>query len=324
MNAITFNKIGEPNNVLEIRNLPIPEPDENEVRVKVLASPINPADLLFINGKYRIKPEFSQIAGLEGIGIIEKVGKNLSLPINALVSFRHKNIWADYAIVPFEKLTILPDNFPIEKGSQFSLNPITAYALLEQSNLKKDDWLLLTAGNSAISKIIIQLAKLKNIRTIAVIRSNEEFDQLKALGATKVLNAQSETNIERILEITEKAGVNCVLDAVGGDLITALIKTIATNGQLISYGLLSNENVSFHNATIIFKNLSIKGFGIDNWLGNIGMEKRKVAYDFLIEILAKPEFKMPISAKFPFKHFNRAIEQYQSNNNQGKILLTPD
>ena len=156
MKAIIFDKTGKANDVLKLEEIPISEPNDNEVRIKILASTINPADMLFIEGKYRMQPSFPQTAGLEGIAIIDKTGRNIQLPENTLVAFRHKNIWAEYAVMPEEKIVILPQNFPIDKGSQFSLNPITAYALLEQANIKESDWLLLTAGNSAISKIIIQ------------------------------------------------------------------------------------------------------------------------------------------------------------------------
>jgi NADPH:quinone reductase-like Zn-dependent oxidoreductase len=87
---------------------------------------------------------------------------------------------------------------------------------------------------------------------------------------------------QKILEITKDKGVNCILDAVGGQLISELLKSIATNGQLITYGLLSAQNVEYHNATIIFKNIIIKGFGIDAWLANISLDKKTTIIDFLI------------------------------------------
>jgi NADPH:quinone reductase-like Zn-dependent oxidoreductase len=139
MKAVVFKNSGDPIKVLEIQEMPLPEPKDNEVRVKIIASPINPADFLFIKVLYRIKPKFTQVAGLEGVGIIEKVGKNVSLELNTLIAFRHRNVWAEYAIIPIEKITPLPADFPIEKASQFSSNPMTAFALIEESSVKSNE-----------------------------------------------------------------------------------------------------------------------------------------------------------------------------------------
>lgn len=321
MISIVFKTTGNPLDVLELMELPMPEPSENEVRVKVLASPINPADILFIQGQYRIKPTLPQTAGLEGAGIIDKVGSNVSLPVNTLIAFRHKNVWAEYAVIPVEKTTVLPSDFPLEKACQFSLNPITAHALLEESTAQADEWLLLTAGNSAIAKIIIQLAKARGIHTIAVVRNMHDKEELKALGATKIVVHNADTVQSDIKVITGPAGVKCILDAVGGQLITELIPTISAGGQLLSYGLMSKDNVSYHNSSIIFKNITIKGFGIDHWLNRMGAEKQQLTYQSLIKTLADPAFKLPVAAKFSFEDFKKAFALNASPKKSGKIIF---
>ena len=323
MKAIVFDHPGDFDKVLSLKEVPVPEPGENEVRIKVLASPINPADILFVNGKYRVKPLFPQIAGLEGAGIIDKLGTGANLPVGALVAFRHKKVWAEYVVVPVEKITLLPADFPIEKACQFSLNPVTAYALLDEGNLKnEDEWLLLTSGNSAVSKLIIQLAKMKNYKTIAVTRRSGDFAGLKALGATATI-LDDPANIENtISEITEGKGVKCILDAVGGDLISRLLKTISQYGKLVSYGLLSAENVTYHNSDIIFRNITIKGFGIDNWLSEISETRRKEVIGDLIQIMKNTDFKQPVAATFKFADFDKSFEKFK-NTRDGKIILIP-
>ncbi len=116
MKALYFEQEGEALDVLQLKQTAIPEPGENEVRIKWLGSSINPADIFFIRGKYRFKPQFPQIAGLEGAGIIEKVGRNVQLTPGTLVAFLYKNAWAEYVIVPEYELSVLPENFPVEKA----------------------------------------------------------------------------------------------------------------------------------------------------------------------------------------------------------------
>lgn len=88
-----------------------------------------------------------------------------------LVSFFERNAWAEYIVAPKESIVILPDNFPIGKAVQFFLNPFTAWGLLEESKVNAGEWLLLTAANSTVSRLVIQLAKLREINVIAAVRT---------------------------------------------------------------------------------------------------------------------------------------------------------
>ena len=321
MKAIIFNQTGLPEEVLMLGEIPIPEPVENEIRVRMLASPINPADLLFIDGKYRIKPAFPQVAGLEGAGIVDKCGQNATIAKGTMVSFRHKCTWAEYVVVPAEKATILPADFLIEKACQFSLNPVTALALLDEvSEIKSDEYLLLTAGNSAVSKMIIQMARLRQMNVITVSRSENDFAELKSIGAVVTLTDNPATIGESIQLATNGKGVKFVLDSVGGNLITEILKNMQPFGKLVLYGLMSSENVCFHNSTIVFKNLSAKGFGLDAWLNNLTVKKREEAFSSLISMLKDPGFQMPVAAKYPLEEFISAFQNMQTSKN-GKILL---
>lgn len=323
MKAIIFNQTGLPEEVLTLEEIPVPEPAENEIRVKMLASPVNPADLLFIDGKYRIKPTFPQVAGLEGAGVVDKCGQKATIAKGTLVSFRHKCTWAEYVVVPAEKATMLPSDFPIEKACQFSLNPVTSFALLDEvQDIKSDEWLLLTAGKSAVSKIIIQMARLRQMNVIAVSRSENDFAELKSLGAAVTLTDNPATIGESIQLATNGKGVKFVLDSVGGSLITEILKNMQPFGKLVLYGLMSSENVVFHNSTIVFKNLSVKGFGVDAWLRSLSSEKREQTFDNLISMLKDPGFQMPVAAKYHFEDFISALQQMQTSRN-GKILLYP-
>lgn len=321
MKAVIFEKTGAPLDVLQMKDVQVPKPAAGEVRVKILASPINPADTLFISGKYRIKPQFPQITGLEGVGIIDKVSEGSTFSLGTLVAFRYKGLWADHAIVPEEKLIPLPAGYPVEKAAQLSLNPITAYALLDVANISQDDWLLINAGNSGVSRIIIQLAALRGIKTIVVTRNDKEAHGLDQLGATEVITSQQGGLTKKIMEITGNAGVACVLDAVGGELLSEVLTVMAPFGKVISYGLLDKANVSYHNSTVIFKNLTIVGFGIDAWLSDKGNKVHEI-YRVLADTIANPEFKMPVAALFPMADFYDAFTYQESNFNKGKVLMT--
>ncbi len=323
MKALVFNKTGEPDEVLELKDVDKPTPGPNEVSVKILGSPVHPADLMFIRGQYRFKPEFPQTAGLEGAGIVEAAGDNSKTPKGTLVAFSIRKSWAEYVVAPETELIMLPDNFPAEKAVQFCLNPFTAWGLLKESGIQPGGWLLLTAGNSTVSRIIIQLARIRNIHTVAVVRNIRQSETLKTLGADAVLNPEDNNFDDEINNLTDGKGINAALDAVGGDTGSAVIKNIAPYGRVIIYGRLDNNPARFYNSQILFKNLIIKGFGVRGYLQNQTKQQRDEMLNFLTHELAEPFFEMPVEGSYPLKNFKDALAANSKSNRKGKIIFKP-
>lgn len=321
MKALRFEKTGEPLQVLKLRDIEKPEPGEGEVRLKVIGSPINPADELFIRGNYRIKPEFPQTGGLEGAGIVDAVGNGMNLSKGKKAAFLTLNTWAEYVIVPEDALYPLPDDYPLDKAVQFSLNPFTAWGLLEDAQLKENDWLLLTAGNSAVSKIVLQLAVARNINVISTVRNPMQAAPLKSLGAREVINTFSEYLPPRVLAITGGKGVNAILDSVGGETGTDALNCAANNARIIIYGLLSQDKVEFHNSVILFKNLILKGFGVRNFLAGLTHSQKSKIVQQLTEITKKDQFKLDIAGTYRLKDFEAAFSSYHREGKTGKIVF---
>ena len=323
MKALYFEREGEPLDVLQLKETAIPEPRENEVRIKWLGSSINPADIFFIRGKYRFKPQFPQIAGLEGAGIVDKAGRNVQLSPGILVAFLYKNAWAEYVIVPEKELFVLPENFPVEKAIQFVLNPATAWGLIHRAGLQAGDWLLLSAGNSSVSSIITQIASTRGIQVISIVRSGEYGSRLKALGAAAVINSSNESIIERVQQLTGGKGATAAIDAVGGDTGTQMTQALSVNGRQIAYGVLSPEPVQVHNSLFVYRNISFSGFGIRGLLESLSVKEKQEMTTSLICLLTSPDFIMDISASFRLEKFKTAFQLYASGSVNGKIILKP-
>src|ERR1700760_1719013 len=156
MEAIIFDRAGEPADVLQHDYVAVPA--DNQVWVKVVARPIHPADLAFIRGQYRVRPQFPQAAGLEGAGVVVKSPANTPFPVGTRVAFRYPGSWAEYAAVPPEHLIEVPTDITDEVACQISLNPITAWALLDEAKASVGDWIALTAATSTVSNLIAAMA----------------------------------------------------------------------------------------------------------------------------------------------------------------------
>lgn len=322
MKAIYFEKTGSLQDVLELGEFEKRQPGTNEVSVKVLASPVNPSDIYFVSGTYRIKPVLPQKAGLEGAGIIEAVGKNVDLKVGSLVAFLQDGAWAESNIITKENLFPLPSNFPLEKAAQFIINPITAWGLLKEAQVKENDWLLVTAGNSSVAAIITQIAKFRKINIILTVRNEKYISGLKELGANEIIYLSKESLQERVNEITNGKGVAAALDAVSGKTGTEVLKCIAPNGTLIAYGRLDNEPVSLSYELLVYRFVSLKGFGVRSFIRAQTTKERNEMIQSLVEIIGDENFKLKQASEYALEDFKDAVEAMQSY--QEKIILRPN
>src|SRR5581483_9135464 len=112
------------------------------------ARPIQPADLFFIRDQYRFRPKLPQVAGLEGIGVVVGGGANKRIATGSRVAFRWPGTWAEFAAVPEDRLIPVPDDVPDAVACQIALNPLTAWALVNEAELEPHDWIVMTAGAS--------------------------------------------------------------------------------------------------------------------------------------------------------------------------------
>jgi NADPH:quinone reductase-like Zn-dependent oxidoreductase len=319
MKAVIFNTTGDWETVLEATEAALREPAANEVQVQVFCRPLNPSDEMFINGVYRLKPTLPQTAGLEGAGVITKCGAGIDPSyVNCRVVFRAKGTWAEYINLTPDQVRLTPREIPFETACQLSLNTLTAYALLEMAQVKAGGYLLLTAAGSSVAQQVIQLAKEKNIRTIAVIRDDNGREKLERLGADLVLNTEK-VELLPFLEQQGIRGVNASLDAVGGPLGSALIQAAAPFSRIVIYGRYSPDAVRFTNADVIYKNLTIAGFGIDAWAGSKTREQLDDIWEEIFRSVMKGSLLVPHDKVFALERFKEAIRSYKAG--EGRILI---
>src|SRR5438093_254792 len=150
MKAVIFERCGEPAEVLEIRDAPVPKPGPGQVRVRMIASPINPSDLLFIRGLYGAKPVLPGNPGFEGVGVVEESGGGL---LARRVMGRRVAVlngitgnWREQTVIPAHQAIPLPDDIPDEQAAGFFVNPATALVMVEKVlRVRAGEWLLQNA-----------------------------------------------------------------------------------------------------------------------------------------------------------------------------------
>ncbi len=325
MRAVVFDEIGLPINVLELAKVDVQEIGDDEVLVRMLASPINPGDFLFIQNLYPEpkKPRFPrQIAGNYGAGIVEKAGKNTQLDRGTLVSVTYYRTWAEYAVVPERWLIPLTADYPIQKAAQF-MNLITGWDLLEESKVQPGQWLVLTAGNSSVATVVSQFAARREVKVIAVVRSAREGMDLYSFGANHVIElSRSDKNLrDLIADVTNGAGPNAVIDCVGGPLFGDLIRSLAMGGQAVIYGGYHQERFELHNFDLLMKGAAIRSY-IYRYFFSPPPKDDLTLLRRITEISKPDDFRMPIGGLHSLDDFKSAITESFERPENGKRLFS--
>ncbi len=320
MKCVQFDQTGIPSEVLSVREVPIPEPGEGEVRIKVTAANINPSDIMFIRGLYGIQPELPSSAGFEATGIIDKCGENTEFTRDAPVIFTAVGVWQEYVVVSENRVFPAPVDIAPEVACQAFVNPYTAYAMIAHSGLSKGQWLLLTAGGSAFGQFAIQMCRNKGIHTICTVRRDDQIDDLLALGATAVVNTEKKELVHETMNLTGN-GVDFVFDAVGGDLGAIALACLTQGGTMLAYGLLSLNAIPLNSGLMIFKQLTVKGFWFTSWLTDLAKEEKIKATGEIMSLMKSGELQASIDAKYSLKNITEAVTHAETPGRKGKIIL---
>lgn len=269
MRAVVFDRIGDPTDVLQVREVDRPTPGRGEVLVRMVASPVNPSDLMYIRGEYGLKPAFPATPGFEGVGIVEATGGGLLGMLRkgkrvAVVNDRRGN-WGEYAVTTARQVIPVPADIPDAQAATFFVNPATALALTQHVlKVPPGGWLLQTAAAGALGKMIVRLGRTFGFRTFNVVRHEKQIAELKALGADAVVLATDDLP-GRVKEITGVDGMPFAIDPVGGELASSVLKCLAPGGKLIVFGSLSGQPFAVDSRHLIANDLHIESFWLGRW-----------------------------------------------------------
>lgn len=322
MHNVQINAFGKPWEVVETVSLPDPgAPGAGEIVIDMEFSPINPSDLVLMRGLYGVKPNLPAAVGAEGVARVAKIGSGVTgIKEGDRVLFpRGASTWLTRAKVKADGLFALPANADPQQLSMLMVNPPTAYLMLtEYVALKKGDWVIQSAGNSAVGRAVIAIAKKMGIHTVSVVRRPELIEELKKLGADVVL-FEGPDLAKRVREATDKAKIMLALDSVGGPGLMPLNDCLANGGTLVAYGVMSGGPGPFFTAPNIFRDLTLKGFWLLNWFNKNSPERALEVQKQVASWIADGTIYTPVEATYPLSESKAAISHAAKGT--GKILF---
>src|SRR5438876_6775684 len=323
INAAVYERHGNPADVLRVESRPWPTPAPDEVLVQMRAAPINPADLNQIEGKYPVRPELPATPGFEGAGVVVDAGGNAStIPAGTLVILPHNlGTWREAVAVKASELVAVPPEIDPVHAAMLKINPMTAWRLLhDYVDLKKGDWLIQNAANSAAGRAVIQIARELGHKTVNVIRRAELIDELRSEGGDVVL-VDSENLRDEVKSATSGAPIRLGLNAVGGESALRLANCIAPGSTLVTFGAMSLQPLKIPNGLLIFKDLRFRGIWINKWYDNATMAERMEAFRPLFEMAKRGLLKTKVERAYPISEAQAAVRHAAQGKRSGKIIF---
>ena len=323
---IRFHKTGGPE-VLQYDDMPARALQSGEIRLKVEAIGLNRAEVMFREGRYVETPELPSLLGYEAAGVIEEVGADVtgfapgdraaSIPAFSMTQY---GAYGDSVVLPASVMVKTPERLTSIEAAACWMQYCTAYLLIEFSEMKRGDVVLITAAASSVGHAAIQIANAVGARPIATTRKADKAQALRDAGASAVINTQESNIVEEVRRLTEGKGANIIFDPVVGPQLEGLCAAAAPAANIFLYGLLDPTPVPFPLIPALAKDLTIRTYKL--MLITARAERLERAKAWILEHLESGALKPKIARVFPFDQVVQAHRYMESNEQIGKIVIS--
>jgi NADPH:quinone reductase-like Zn-dependent oxidoreductase len=341
MRAAFFRQHGGPD-VLEVGEVPTPEPGPGEVRLSVGASSLNHLDLWMRRGLPFPIP-MPHIGGSDMAGVVEAVGAGtdpalvgrrvvvdptldwewitgarrgggLPEPRFRVLGEHTQGGFAEFVVVPAANLRHLPDDVSFEVAAASSLATVTAWrALFTRGQLTAGERVLVTGGSGGVSTMAIQLARHAGAEVFALTAGSESVRRLEELGAHRAMDRTRAPVKTLFLEALGSRGVDLIVDSVGAPLWPVLLRALAPGGRLVTYGATAGPEASVDLRHVFWKQLSLLGTTMGS----------PAEFTRAMEAVFRGEVRPVIHTTVPLEGVRDAHVQLESGHVFGKIVVTP-
>jgi NADPH:quinone reductase len=319
--AIQVQKLGGPE-VLELTEMPMPEPKPGQVRLRVQAVGLNFADILNVNGEYLTRARTPFVPGMEMAGVIDALGEGVTgLELGQLVAALGPGAFAEYAVVHAAAVFPIPAILNAREAAALPVSYYTAYfALRTLGHAKSGETVLIEAGAGALGTATIQLAKAMGLKIIALASSEEKLELTRSLGADHAfLNTGDYRDL--VLEATGGKGVDIMCSIVGGPGFQDRLTMMASQGRVMVIGNASRESANLTPTALMTKNLSVIGV----WLTPLVSDAPAMleASQFIGPLIASGKVKPIVGRAFKLEDAAEAFTFMLSRQNTGKVVIEP-
>ena len=324
MRAIVIDAPGGPE-VLQWREVPTPEPERGEVRVRVRATAVNRADLLQRMGLYPAPPDApQQIPGMEFAGEVDAVGAGVSAwkAGDRVFGLVGGGAYAEQLIAHADCLARMPDQLSFTDAAAIPEAFITAWdALIEQAHLRAGETVLIHAVGSGVGTAAVQIARALGARVVGTARTADKLARARALGLDDGVCVEGGSFAPAVLRATGGRGADVVLDLVGGPYLSEDLACVAPRARIMLVGLLAGARAELDLGRLLHQRVQLTG----TVLRSRPLEEKIAAVQqlgrHLVPLFERGLLRPVIDRTFPLADAAAAHTYVASNAAFGKVVL---
>lgn len=307
-----------------LETVDVPTPGEGELLLELVAAPINPAEVLMLEGAYGYRetvPALPRDLGIEGVGRV--VGGAVdTVPLGTLVALiGASGIIGDHTVIPAEAALRVPDDIDPETFAVSFVNVQSVLLMLsEWGELRNGDWVVQNAANSGYGRIFDRVATSRGLNVVNVVRSGRARDEIDGVvGGPVVIDGD---DLERVvLEATGGIAPRVAVDAVGGAATGRLASSLAAGGRVVVYGLLSGEPSVVDTRLTVFHGITVEGFWMPRSIARASSDVLAGLAEQAMDVLRAGDIVIPIAHRYSLDDISTAVARAAQGGRGGKVLV---
>lgn len=325
MRALQVSQLLPDHGGAALADLPVPEPEAGEVRVRVRAAAVNFPDLLMTRGAYQLKPDLPFVSGLEFAGEVDAVGEGVSgwRVGDAVVGGNRFGAMAEYCVAPAKSLRRKPERLNWDEAAAYPVAYLTAYvALVRCARVEAGEWVLVHGAAGGVGLATVDLAKALGARVIAAAGSEAKRAAIAGLYAPDALIAADPGFRETVKALTGGAGADVVFDPVGGDVFDESTRCIAFGGRLLVVGFASGRIPEVSVNMPLIKGFSVVGVRAGEY-GRRFPERGAENVAAIDALAAEGRIRPHVHAALDLADWREAFAMIERREVVGKVVLRP-
>jgi len=324
LKAVLLEKFGGPENIF-LGEAEQPSAKADEILIRVHATSVNRPDIVQRQGNYQPPPGDSEILGLEVAGVVEALGDNVTRwqvgdRVMALIG---GGGYAEYATAHQDHGMVIPKEMSFEEAACICETYLTAFLnVFMLGEFTDGQTALLHGGGGGVNTAAVQLCQfLAPDAQLIVTCSSGKVERVESMGVDHVIDYQNNSFVEEVAKITNKKGVNVILDHLGAEYLAPNMRSLAVYGRLLQIGVMSGVKAELNLAVMMVKRQQIIGSVLR---ARSVKEKANIISTFdnkVGDALRKREIVPEISRVFHFAEAAEAHRMMESSQHFGKIVL---
>jgi len=323
-----FKGTGDPS-ILTIVDVPARDPGPGEVRIRVTSCGLNRADANYRRDRYLVRSPGESRSGFEGAGIVEAIGADVVLRIGdrvgvlpTLFDVVTEGAAAESMTVAASALAPTPTAVSDADAGAIWMQYLTAWgALIDIAAAGPGDWVVIPAASSSVGIASIQICRAHGARVIATTTSAEKVTALQRFEPDAIVDTHAEPYVERVLELTGGTGARVIFDPIYGPIVNDHIRAACSEAVVFVYGALDPRPLELGLGGMLRKNIRLQGFTLGPLLKNPARRARAIAG--ITRHLEARDFAPVVDSYFPLERVQDAHRRLESNQQIGKVVITP-